>query len=651
MIRLLAALAAALLLAPAAQAQEKQPQDKQPQEKPAKDKADKKEPALEIDARTAAAIRAAVEKAKDEIRDEVRAELQGAQSAAEFLGAVAEGPKLEFFELDGYMRFRGQLYDQLDLGAGTDASGYFLFPKPLINPTSRATLASANMRLRLEPTLNVSENVRVRAQVDVLDNYVLGSSTSTAFDGTFSPYPVPFYGSSRVGYQFDAHNDRAAIIPKRAWGEVQTPVGLLSFGRMPSSWGLGILANAGSGLDEDFGDTVDRVQFALPPVATPLGSLTFVPMLDFDAEGALTADPHAGSGVGQPFDLDSADDARTYAIKAMRLDTDDEIRRKLERGESSLNFGAYYNYRTQRNVFPNWLDQGYIANLKRDGSELFAHRRAYGHVLDVWTRFLLPRWRFELEGTWAYGSVGNAFVVGHDGTVDKTPVVKSLGAVLIRQWGAVLQTEFKAIPNKVSLGLELGVASGDDAPGFGNLPGRGPGDNDPCTIDSTTGEPSCTYQPYGSVEGPQFGTFTNLHGVGTHDDRTIRNFRFNPAYRVDQVLWRNILGQVTDAWYLKPSLHWNMLPGLALDLGVVYSNAMKSQSTPSAAQAGTTVDVVTVTDQGNGPLGLELDTQVTYTSGDGFGAWMSWGILEPLDGLGTSLKRGYALSLGLAAKF
>src|SRR6266540_4977757 len=85
----------------------------------------------EVDAKTKAAIDRAVEKAKEDLRNEVRAEIQGAQSAAEFLGAVAEGPKLEFFQVDGYYRFRGQLFVHLDLGAGRDAAGRYLFPIPL----------------------------------------------------------------------------------------------------------------------------------------------------------------------------------------------------------------------------------------------------------------------------------------------------------------------------------------------------------------------------------------------------------------------------------------------------------------------------------------------------------------------------------------
>ena len=98
MSRLLAALAASLLLAAQARAQ---------------DAKDKKEP--EIDAKTRAAIQREVEKAKEDIRNEVRAEIQGAQSAAEFLGTVAEGPKLEFLQLDGHLRLRGQTLLNLDI--------------------------------------------------------------------------------------------------------------------------------------------------------------------------------------------------------------------------------------------------------------------------------------------------------------------------------------------------------------------------------------------------------------------------------------------------------------------------------------------------------------------------------------------------------
>jgi len=590
MFRLAAALAAVLLvpLVPLAQ--------------------DAKKPE-EVDAKTKAAIDRAVEKAKEDLRNEVRAEIQGAQSAAEFLGAVAEGPKLEFFQVDGYYRFRGQLFVHLDLGAGRDAAGRYLFPIPLDQNggEGRHTLNTANMRLRVEPTLNVSEHVRVRAQLDILDDHVLGSSTSSLYDDPNSPYPAPFFGSSRVVAPASKQLDRPYISPKRAWAEVQTPVGLLSFGRMPSEWGLGIMANAGAGLDEDFGDSVDRVQFALPPVSTPIGRLTFVPILDFDNEGALYRQPYAAAGTGQPFDAESGDDGRTYALKIARIDTDDEVRRKVERNEASVNYGAYYNYRTQRYTYPDWTTQGFDADLASTtaGPVTSVHRAAYAHVLDLWFRYLTSRWRVEAEASGTYGSIG-------DPRSDLTAAPK----ILLRQWGGALVVDYKVSPNKFTLGGEVGAASGDSAPGFGNAPGFGP-------------------QPYGSLEGAQW----------SGADRSIRNFRFNPAYRVDLVLFHQILEQVTDALYLKPKFRWDLLPGLALDGQIVYSRALEAKSTPSVRADGS---------GGSANLGIEADAVLTYGSGDGFHAWAQYGVLQPLGGLetpGRSLSRAHVIATGLAAKF
>jgi uncharacterized protein (TIGR04551 family) len=638
MIRRLAALAAALLLASPALAQEGKKAE------PAPEKKGETPPAPELDPKTKAAIAREVEKAKEEIRDEVRAEMQGAQSAAEFLGAVAEGPKLEFLELDGYLRFRGQLADNLLLSAGTDAFGYYYYPAPIFQPGDRSTLATANMRLRVEPTLNVSEHVRIRAQLDVLDNYAYGSGTSGSplFDAPFSPYPVPFYGSSRVTSSNDPRLDRDPIQPKRVWGEVQTPVGLLSFGRMPSAWGLGILTHAGGGIDDDYGDTVDRLQFALAPVQTPLGPLNLVPILQFDDEGVLYADQRF-PGQGQPFDADSEDDGRTFALKVARVDTEDELRRKLEAGRSSLNFGAYYNYQVHRNHFPQWNAEGYAVlpdTALADAGTQLVERKAYNHVLDLWFRVATPRLRIEVEGAGVYGHVGEAGAVVPTSETDPTLVVRELGDIDLRQWGAALVTDYKAIPNKVSFGLDGGIASGDSAPGFGNIPNRFryvPPTADPNDVDGFV------LPPLGSIEGPQFGRA---------GDSSIRNFRFNPAYRIDLVLWRNILGQVTDAWYLRPHLRWDILPGLAFDTAVIYSMALYGESTPSAREAQFVEGVLIAPEfKGDKALGIEGDVRLSYSSGDGFGAWVEWGVFQPLDGMGKGLDRGHVLNAGLAIKF
>jgi hypothetical protein len=237
-------------------------------------RAEEPKPAAPVDPKVEALIREAVEKAKVDLRAELRQELQTAQATAEFAGASAPGPKFEFFEVDGYFRLRGDLKDRYDLHRGADNAGgqwttaggtpgNYIYPGPVqpadLNgaPNPQSTMTGANMRLRLLPTLNMSERVRVRFEVDLFDNYVLGSRPLDA--------GAAYSGAVLV--------DRPVINLKLAWGEVETPLGLISFGRMPSVWGLGIVAPAQDGLDDDFGNIVDRIQFATMPVSTVVGNI------------------------------------------------------------------------------------------------------------------------------------------------------------------------------------------------------------------------------------------------------------------------------------------------------------------------------------------------------------------------------------------
>ena len=88
---------------------------------------------------------------------------------------------------------------------------------------------------------------------------------------------------------------------------------------------------------------------------------------------------------------------------------------------------------------------------------------------------------------------------------------------------------------------------------------------------------------YGPSPVAPRGRSRGSSGIRPRGDRSIRNFRFNPAYRVDLVLFHQILGQVTDAMYVKPKLRWDIFPGLSLDAQLVYSRALEATSTPSVA--------------------------------------------------------------------
>jgi len=570
MRRLLALLLAAGL-APAAAAQQKGATDKP---------AGKAEVAPEV--------QAAIEKAKEELREELRTRAQDqAVAQAEALPAD-EGRKLNLFQVSGYLRLRGDLLDDLSLRRGADPGGYYLFPPPVSSP-GKGTLTSGNLRLRLEPVLNVSDQVRVLAQVDLLDGVLLGQS----------PQVPPGDGSGA---------DRDSIRVKRAWGEVQTPVGLASFGRMPAQWGLGMVANAGSGMGDDLGDSVDRLQLAIPVRQLPVvGSAVLVPYYQVNSSGLSFAQ---SPGVSQPLDIDKADDNWSTGVRAVHLDTEEELRRKLDRGESSWNYGVWYQYTSQRYALSSLV--GSPINQAEAATVREVKVGETAHQADFWLRYRTRRVRLELEAAGIYGNVDDARLKATDA---------ALGPVARRQVGAVLQGDYRFLDGKLTVGLEAGAASGDKTPGMGNRPERG------------------LPQP-GSIDGSQVGSTS---ASGPVLDKAIRNFRFNPAYRVDLILWRELLGNVTDAWYLKPSVRYDVLDGLSLRASLVYSQAIYAESTPSTNHR---------------PLGLELDTGVHYASGDGFHLWLDWGVLQPLDGFnyapgatGTAKTRAHALRSGVAIRF
>lgn len=619
---LLAAAAAFLLCAGAARAQAK------PDETQAPD-ADKK---------MQEAVKREIAKVKEQLRDEVRAEIQAAQSAAEFVGKPDEKRKLELLELNGYYRFRYDLFVRAGLNQGLDPMGYSLFPRFLTDPTASGTQNTANMRFRLDPTFNVSEEIRIRGTFDFLDNVILGSTPLG------SPRnDIDFTSNSQVPPVTGVNSFANALAVKRVWAEVQTPIGLLSFGRMPSQWGMGIFAHAGNGLDDDLGDSVDRLQLAIP-MGSLLGGLTLIPMYDSASSGITTdsmTPSQTGRATGQGVDLDPADDVGALGLKVLHLDSPDEVRRKLEKGAASLSYGAWLSYRSQRFTLPFYRLGGdpyqsqytysYDFGGGVAGTNTIAlppvRRGASSYTLDLWFSLETPRLKLEMEVVGISGRIADAT------TMPGFP----LGPVDILQAGGALRANYKFAEGRFTLGFEGGVASGDPSPGFGNYPGR--------TACAYTAQPGavgntivvCTPQQPGDIDGRQYG-YGDAKPAWT-------NYRFNPAYRVDLLLWRELIGGVTDGWYVKPTLRWEMLPGLVGTAQVVYSQAMLASSTPSALHT---------------PLGVELDVGLSYASDDGFVARVDYGYLQPLDGMRfykadpadiRPLARGQALRTALGVKF
>ncbi|MBI5479714.1 MAG: hypothetical protein HY906_12700 [Deltaproteobacteria bacterium] len=118
-------------------------------------------------------------------------------------------------------------------------------------------------RVRVVPKLSLGDVASLYVQVDALNNVVWGDN-----DLATSSSPVFATGTSNTNLLGERI---ASVEVPRAWLELKLPVGQLRVGRMPSQWGLGLLANDGNGFRNEFdeaygGSTADRILFATRPI-------------------------------------------------------------------------------------------------------------------------------------------------------------------------------------------------------------------------------------------------------------------------------------------------------------------------------------------------------------------------------------------------
>jgi len=470
-------------------------------------------------------------------------------------------------DLHGYFRGRAELLSNLDLDRGPTPSGQLLFAVPIDDPNGQ-NLYQADMRLRTDLSIYAPGGaVAIHTRIDVLDNLTLGST----------PDDIP---SATIG-QRTLDN---ALHVRRAWAELLTPFGLLTVGRQANTWGLGLIANGGDCLDCDSGDVADRIAFATPFLGH-IWALAF----DISATGPLG---RRAAGF-RPVDLSPTDDVRTVTFAWLQRHTDESRRRRHDAGRTTFEYGAYLAYRWQENDAPaSYLPTSVRAPLN---SAQFIPRGLTAIAADVWLRVETADVRVEFEGALLYSQINQTSLI---------PGVLLRDRVTATQLGAALQTDFFQ-RDPVSFGFDTGIASGDSAPGFGAFPQA--------------------LQP-----SPQPGDLDGTQATLPYDT-TVDNFRFHSDYRIDRILFREIIGRVTDAYYFRPHVRWRIFdePFGALTLSAygVASFAVQSSSTPS----------------GESPLGIEIDPSIVYETHEGFTAAIEYAVLFPLGGLDNP-------ALGLTAK-
>lgn len=516
--------------------------------------------------------------------------------------------QLQFFELHGYIRFRAYLFHALNMGiwqgpAGPNAP--FTIPytefgsdgKAITstNPASSCAareghncrtdnVTSADMRLRLEPTINVTEQVRVKAQLDVFDNMVMGSTPAGYYiDGAGAPggaaaagQAPPFQAGSRTQVSPVAGVNAVwpSIRAKRAWAEVRTPFGELRFGRMPSHWGMGMLINNGDCLDCDYGTNVDRVMFA-----TKLWGHFVSFMWDWAATGPTTQIIGPQQGQGVFYNADTLDDVSQWALALGKMDKPEELKEKLDAGQVVFNYGGYFVYRQQ-----DWSESNAV--LRPTGNTYpglqagINPRHAKVFIPDVWLRLNWKKLHVEAEGAMTVGTIGNlSDVYGKALAVGQSDFSKSTS---ILSGGFVVKADYKLLHDALRIYLEVGYASGDDSE-----------------------DPNANVGLQRAVLAP----------VNNH----IGRFTFDPDYHVDLILFRRILGAVSNATYFKPGVSYDIIDNFGARLDLMYAMANRPIAYP-----GNSVN-----------LGLEIDAQLMYKNEEeGFYAGVVYGVLFPFAALG-----------------
>ncbi|HMA95271.1 MAG TPA: TIGR04551 family protein, partial [Polyangiaceae bacterium] len=490
------------------------------------------------------------------------------------------------------------------------------------------TQSSANLRLRLNPEIHVSDNLRIMTQIDILDNLVLGSTpegyanvpsaNGYAVSARSGYNPLSFFDSTQEVPSAGINGWKDSVRVKRAWAEYSTPVGQLRFGRMPDHFGLGMVHNSGDGYDHDYQSTVDRLMFItdVRPLDLHIGA-----SWDFPSEGA-TSTSLRNIG-GQPYDLAQLDDVKQYSFLVMRRKNPQLERMAITRGDVVFNFGAYVSYRSQMlasdnsdqtgaaqpcsSLTPSGVGGSGLTCSVDDLSKSYTRRHAFAWTPDLWAQLKYKGFRFELEAATIQGKIDNTLNTG-----DNYSTAPGGKGWRLNAWGVATQLQQKLLEDKLDLSLGFGWSSGDP-----NVDRGSNGTSESAALGLAPGDAGMQK----SIGSNQFKTF-----------------RFHPSYQMDLILHRNLLTRVQGTYYFRPSVGYDFLrkangQRLGGNVAGIWSRASEYIQAPGHRR----------------DLGIELDGSIYFQSKDGvlndhpgtlggFFTMVQYGLLFPMDGMSYPQK-------------
>ncbi|HNZ02547.1 MAG TPA: hypothetical protein PLY68_01990 [Myxococcota bacterium] len=501
------------------------------------------------------------------------------------------------FENHGYFRFRFNTLHNLDLGT-TAPGGDDPCTPPTAVPSGATgalgnvsdTATSANIRFRWEPELRIGEFLTIGTTVDFLDNLVLGQNPWLGDAG----FPMGWQTRTQswASDGISGFNDSLRI--KAAWAHLYLfGVVHVIAGRVPEHFGLGIVRSGGRDPDSDYGDYVDGI-FLKAKVG-----ITYVKAgLEIVGQG-VSSDSPFGYFV-YPSDYSTMDDTLrwTFGVDSTPV-TGEDIRQRqarLEGGKPVVDWGMYNAITTQKLSSDRILASNTaLADGDPDARDYdwdkytTVPRGALFWTPSLWAKLEYrprPGLRFRLEAELAmvYGSVDHMQSMVEDVDTSKD----------FLSFGGALEFDIDIGNNRVE--FLAGAASGGNTLGYFGI-------NDRHTL-------AC----------PDNNCYSNANPE-VYLTRDIHHFVFNRDYRVDSILFREVIGTVTNAFYFKPGYYRTFLDrdGWRLGGGVslMASFACIKEGTPGRSM----------------PLGVEPALKLNVSWRDIIEISADAAVLFPLSGL------------------
>jgi len=438
----------------------------------------------------------------------------------------------------------------------------------------------ANLRLRLEPEIHVTDGIAVYTQIDALGNLVMGSTPQGYYNGA-GQYGSP-WAATTAQSRTQVDNGAPPIRVNRAWAEVSNPtLGQIRFGRMPWHWGLGMYANAGNGVDSDYQTHVDRVmyQFRLRSLG-----LFAAAMYDFASTGPTSATPRYEGGQGQVIDVGTLDDVNQYGLAVGRRVDAADARQALARGDVVWNGGLWGYYRRQVLSLENALPGTAPA-------DQYVRRDAHLGFADLWFQLLHRNFRLEVEAAVQFGSMN----------LSSTRLQPDPAVLDVFQFGGALEFEYRLLNNRLHIEFRAGYASGDP-----------------------------------DMEGLNGHASPNGGALLRNGAQASTAFSFHPDYRVDLILWRQVFRQVSSAYYFRPGVMYAFVDRPGGDRFYGRASVIWSRASDSVQTRGNETDLGIEADAELTYISNFRDPAVSDRPAPGFFASAQYGILFPMAGLGPT---------------